>query len=106
MSNYEIVYNITNIFWVKNEVVYTPPLSEGCIAGVMRRFVVEKIKEAGIPFREQTLPEDDLWQAEEIFLTNAIKRLKWVKNIDKKQYNYEYTKYIYNSIFGLGTLTK
>jgi len=90
---------IANIFWVKKEIVYTTPLSEGCVAGVMRRFVIEKIKEAGILFQEQSLSENDLWQAEEIFLTNAIKRIKWIKSIDKKVYNCEYTKYIYNSIF-------
>ena len=33
---------IANIFIIKGENIYTPPLSEGCVAGIMRRWMLEK----------------------------------------------------------------
>ena len=72
---------IANIFLVKDNVIYTPPLSEGCIAGVMRRYVMEHAR-----VTEHVLTHDALMQADEVFLTNAIKRIKWVAQIANKQY--------------------
>ena len=72
---------IANIFWVKDNVIYTPPLSEGCIAGVMRRYVMEHAH-----VTEHVLTHNALMQADEVFLTNAIKRIKWVAQIAEKQY--------------------
>src|SRR5690606_1570400 len=34
--------SIANLFWVKNRKIYTPPLSEGCVAGVMRAYILDK----------------------------------------------------------------
>jgi branched-chain amino acid aminotransferase len=34
---------ISNIFCIKDKIIYTPALSEGCVAGIMRRFLLEKI---------------------------------------------------------------
>ncbi len=62
----------SNIFWIKNNITYTPPLSEGCIAGVMREEIisVENIV-------EKPCKHLDLMQADEIFLTNAIFKKKY-----------------------------
>src|SRR5687768_8151231 len=49
LNNFDRVCDstIANIFWVKDKQVFTPPLSEGCVAGVMRRYLVEKIRLTG-----------------------------------------------------------
>ena len=39
---------IANIFCIKDKIIYTPPLAEGCVAECLRRYLLEKIKEAGI----------------------------------------------------------
>jgi branched-chain amino acid aminotransferase len=64
---------MANIFWVKDGKIFTPPLSEGPISGVMRRHLLENTL-----IFEQPLYPDDLIQAEEIFLTNAFRGIQWV----------------------------
>ena len=73
---------IANIFWVKDKNVYTPSLNEGCVAGVMR----EKILDLRQDVEEKNLTENDLVNADEVFLTNAIHRIRWVKQFRDKIY--------------------
>jgi len=89
-NGYIIESTIANIFWIKDEVVYTPPLSDGCVAGVMRRYITEKV-----PASERSLNLEELLLADEVFLSNAIKKMRWVKNIDGKTFSNKQTKNIY-----------
>ena len=73
---------IANIFWIKEGTIYTPPLSEGCIAGVMRRYLMEQLKNV----KEKICEIKDLEEADEIFLTNAIKGIRWVGEFRDKKY--------------------
>ncbi len=75
---------IANIFWIKDGEVFTPPLSEGCIAGVMRRHIMQCM-----PVTEQALTIDILLQADNVFLTNAIRCIKWIRTISNTQYTIE-----------------
>jgi branched-chain amino acid aminotransferase len=72
---------IANIFWIKAGKIYTPTLSEGCIAGIMRKHVM-----ATFSVTEEPLTHDTLLHADEVFLTNAIRRIRWVGSIGNKQY--------------------
>jgi branched-chain amino acid aminotransferase len=90
---------IANIFLIKNEVVYTPPLSEGCIAGVMRRNLVAKLAAANCKVIEGKLSVDDLLEADEVFLTNSIYNMRWVQSIGDKKYSNEQTQKIYAAFF-------
>lgn len=76
----------SNIFLVKDKVLYTPPLNTGCVDGVMRRVVMKLAAENGIEVREALLPPDSLKAADEIFLTNAIKGIQWVVGYKEKRY--------------------
>jgi branched-chain amino acid aminotransferase len=84
---------IANIFWIKNEIIYTPPLSEGCVAGVMRRYLIEQLKAV----KEKPCDIKDLGEANEIFLTNAIKGIRWVKQFKNKIYKKIGTQEIYTN---------
>lgn len=75
-----------NVFMIKNGVIYTPPLSEGCVAGVMRRFLLEKIQDAGYRIQEDAIHVEDLNNADEIFLTNAVQGIRWVRQCGHKKY--------------------
>lgn len=86
----------TNIFWVKNEEVFTPPLSEGCIAGVMRRFLIERMLDAGYWIRDKACSIDDLEGADEVFLTNAIQSIRWVKQFREKNYTNKISKTLFS----------
>ena len=87
---------IANIFWIKNRVVYTPPLTDGCIAGVMRRHVMDRIN-----VKEKSLSKQELSDADEIFLTNAIRNIKWVGRIGNSSYSNAQTQQIYRLLQGL-----
>ena len=78
--------SIANVLWVKNDMIFTPPLSEGCIAGVMRRYLIEKTQGARHKIQEKVCGVNDLENADEIFLTNAIQGIRWVKQFRNKRY--------------------
>jgi branched-chain amino acid aminotransferase len=67
---------VANVFLVKNNVIYTPPLSEGCVAGVMRRYLLENFPLHGLTFIEQPLKVSFFEEADEIFLSNAIQGIR------------------------------
>lgn len=87
LNNYERICDTTiaNIFITKDNIIYTPPLTEGSVAGVMRRFVIEKLS-SNFRIVEKPLSIDDVKNAEEVFLTNSIKGIRWVKQLRGSQY--------------------
>ena len=78
---------IANIFWVKEARIYTPPLTEGCINGVMRRHLFHTSFLKSFLIEEALLTPGILQDADEIFLTNAIRKIKWVSDYDGKSYS-------------------
>lgn len=89
---------IANIFMVKNGEIFTPSLSEGPVAGVMRRAIISLAKQHQIRVFEQEILPTDLLTADEIFLTNAVAGLKWVKSFAGKQYPMEFAQLFFNKI--------
>jgi len=70
-----------NIFVVRNGKVYTPPLNSGCLEGVTRGILFEIAPEAGIPVIEQQLKPDDLYSADEVFISSTNRNLIGVGEI-------------------------
>ncbi len=87
---------IANLFIINDGVVITPPLSEGCVNGVMRRYLLEQMTKAGITYKESPLRTEDLLHADELFLTNAIRGIRWVKAMGDKTYANTRTVEIFN----------
>lgn len=85
--------SIANIFWIKDNVVYTPPLSEGCVAGIMRQHVIRTID-----VTEKQLTVHGLLTADEVFLTNAIKKVRWIGRIADTTYCNTMTRDIYATL--------
>ncbi|HEU5165782.1 MAG TPA: aminotransferase class IV [Chitinophagaceae bacterium] len=85
---------IANIFWVKNQYIFTPPLSEGCVAGVMRK----RILDLGLNIQEKNLTERDLINGDEVFLTNVITGVRWVKQFRDKVYDNRIAEKIFTQI--------
>lgn len=77
---------ISNVFWVKDGTIFTPPLSEGCVAGVMRAHLLSVLPGQGYKVEEKTAQAEDLVNADEIFLTNAISGIRWVSDFKGKKY--------------------
>lgn len=75
-----------NIFLIKGDDILTPALHQGCVSGVMRRFLINELKEMGYSVKQQEVSEEDLRQAEEVFLTNAIRGIRWVRSFRDVSY--------------------
>lgn len=63
----------SNIFLVKDETLFTPPLSSGCLPGVTRALVLEVAEKAGISIQETEKPLSWLEECEEMFLTSSLR---------------------------------
>ena len=70
-----------NIFAVRNDKVITPPLSSGCLEGVTRGVLMEIAAEAGIAVAEQAMRPEDLYAADEVFITSTNRNIIGVKEI-------------------------
>lgn len=66
---------VSNVFWVREQVLYTPSLSTGILPGITRAVVMEIAAEQGVSCREVETPWRDLEQADEIFLTGSVAEL-------------------------------
>jgi len=86
---------IANVFLIKDDIIYTPSLTEGCIAGVMRSFVITALKKNNTSIVEKEITIEDLLDANEVFLTNSIYNMRWVKGIESSNYSNSKTREIY-----------
>ena len=82
----------SNVFVVYDKQIYTPALSEGCIAGVMRNVVMRTAKIHSIPVIEAQINPEVLKEADEVFITNASSGIRWVMGYGRKRYFNEVTK--------------
>ena len=76
-----------NIFCVKNGKVGTPPLSSGCLEGVTRGVLLDIAPQAGVLLAEQTLTPEDLYSADEVFITSTNRSLLGVSEIAGHKYS-------------------
>jgi branched-chain amino acid aminotransferase len=90
---------IANLFYIRDRRIFTPPLSEGGVAGVMRRHLLESGRAAGFPIEEVPVTLEDLLNADEVFLTNALRGIRWVASLRETRYTNCLTQDIYKRIF-------
>ncbi|WP_207428700.1 aminotransferase class IV [Pedobacter sp. SYSU D00535] len=76
----------SNVFVLYDKKLYTPALTEGCIAGVMRQVVMQLAEESGLPVIEAQINPDILNVADEVFLTNASRGIQWVMGFNNRRY--------------------
>lgn len=70
-----------NIFAAKKDKVVTPPLNSGCLEGVTRGVLMEIAADAGTSVVEQTLKLEDLYSADEVFVTSTNRNVIGVREI-------------------------
>lgn len=86
-SGYVVEATSSNIFMVKDNEIYTPPLSDGCVAGIMRKQILKICDQKGyLIFNNISLKTDYLEEADELFLTNSIKGIQWVVAFNERRY--------------------
>lgn len=90
---------IANIFLVKGDVICTPSLKEGCIAGIMRKNLLRQFAEDKLIVIEDEITIEDLQNADEVFLSNSIYNVRWVQRIGDKKYDNKYTQKLFSSLY-------
>ncbi len=70
---------IANVFIVQDGMIKTPSVTEGCVNGIMKNYLLHCLREENIAVEETSITIDDVLNAQEIFLTNSIYGIKWVK---------------------------
>jgi len=90
--------SIANVFIVKDGKLKTPALTEGPVNGVMRRQLLQVLRKENIPVEEGELTVDELIEASEILLTNAIHGIRWVKQLGNNYYTNQLTQQLYRQL--------
>ena len=81
----------SNLFMKTGNVVVTPPVSDGCLNGIMRKQVLEILKKIeDIEVKEASISPFDLQKADELFLTNVISGIQPITKYRKKEYTTEF----------------
>ncbi len=88
---------IANVFILSDGVIKTPAISEGCIDGTMRKYLLQCFKKEGIPFFETSIESDEILNASEVFFTNAITGVRWVEQLNASHYANRMSSYLYNN---------
>ena len=73
-----------NIFWVKNEMIVTPPVHIGILEGVTRNSVIALARDAGFQVEERLFTRHDLYIADECFLTGTAAEVIPVVKLDQR----------------------
>ena len=71
-----------NIFCVRGGKVLTPPLNSGCLEGVTRAILLEIGPDTNVPIVEQALRPEDLFAADEVFISSTNRCLLGVSEIE------------------------
>ena len=77
-----------NIFWIKNDKIFTPNLQTGCVGGVMREQVIRIAKEFSIDLEEGFFQKEHLIDANCLFTTNVtgIRQIQKLENFENLTY--------------------
>jgi len=66
---------VSNIFWLKGKVLYTPPVNTGILNGITRQFVIELGKKHNLSVAEGFYTVENVLQADELFVANSIQEI-------------------------------
>lgn len=83
MQGYVSEASTSNIFLVKNNTIYTPDLSSSILDGITRQSIITIAKDLGYNVCERKIARDELYLAQEIFVTGTASEVKTVTHIDK-----------------------
>ena len=82
-----------NLFMLRGNILVTPPVSEGCLNGIMRKQILKLAKTLeNIQVVEEIISPFDLQKADELFITNVIKGIQPITKYRKKEFKINYSK--------------
>ena len=88
-----------NIFLLKDNVLKTPPLKDGCLNGIMRKQVMAVVKSIpDVQLLESSVSPFEIQKSDEIFLTNVIQGIQPITKYRKKTFGQDFAEKILNKI--------
>ena len=82
-----------NVFMIANNKLITPPISEGCLNGIMRKQIIQIAKKLdNLTFEEAIISPFDLQKADELFITNIISGVQPITQYRKKSFTSNFSK--------------
>ncbi len=77
---------VSNLFWIKDRMVYTPALETGILNGITRQFVLALLKRQDIQIKEGFYDVEHLLHADEVFMTNSVQEIVPFRTVEKKHF--------------------
>ncbi|MCK5454533.1 MAG: branched-chain amino acid transaminase [Calditrichia bacterium] len=74
-----------NIFIVRDNIIYTPPMCASVLPGITRHSIIKLAKDHGFKVREEMIPREILYIADEVFFTGTAAEITPICSIDKIQ---------------------
>lgn len=88
-----------NLFMLTGNIMTTPPISEGCLNGIMRKQIMILAKQMdNIDMVEMEISPFDLQKADELFITNVIVGIQPVKKYRKKEFGVQFSKQLFEKL--------
>jgi len=72
-----------NVFLVRDDVIYTPPMSSSLLPGLTRSSVITIARDLGVEVREQVLPREFLYLADEAFFVGTAVEVTPIRSVDR-----------------------
>jgi branched-chain amino acid aminotransferase len=88
----------SNVFWFEGDALCTTPLSDGCVTGTLRKLLLQLRSGMGLPVREKPATFATLTEADELFLTNAVRGVRWVRKFEGKVYGNAKTRDLHEKV--------
>ena len=72
-----------NIFLIRDGVIYTPPLGTSVLPGITRDCIIQIARDLNYPLREQAIPREWLYIADELFFTGTAAEVTPIRSVDR-----------------------
>ncbi|NOK59822.1 MAG: branched-chain amino acid transaminase [Chloroflexi bacterium AL-W] len=72
-----------NLFLIRDDIVYTPPITAALLPGITRDAIMKIAHQLGYEVREQNLPRESLYLADELFFTGTAAEVSAIRSVDQ-----------------------
>lgn len=94
-----IEFTNANLFLIKGNLVKTPPLSDGCLKGILRSELIKIISKMDeLTLEESSISPFEIQKSDELFMTNSIQGIQSVSRYRKKEFKNDIAKKLVNKI--------
>ncbi|HCQ91045.1 MULTISPECIES: aminotransferase class IV [unclassified Clostridium] len=84
LDNFLCEGSVSNLFIIKNKMIYTPKISSGLLPGIVREFLINTLRSKGYKVVEDFILLDDLKNSDGAFLTNSLMGIMKINSVDGK----------------------